>query len=76
MPDGAFLLLPGVDRAPYLVLGDALLAWTADGYVDRVERPGGIGVNELTPELTVRAIRGGYVPDLHPTAHQLLSRRT
>lgn len=76
LPDGVFLLLPGVDRTPYLVLGDALLAWTAGGYVDRVERPGGIGVNVLTPELTVRAIRGGYVPDLHPSAHLPLDRRT
>jgi hypothetical protein len=68
LPDGVFVLLPHEGRIPYLVLGDSLLTWTASGYIDRVRRPRGATVEVLTPELTVRAIRGGYVPVLHHTA--------
>jgi hypothetical protein len=75
LPDGAFVLLSGVERTPYLIRGDTLLAWTAGGYADRVRRPRRITVEVLTPELTVRAIRGGYVPELHPSAHLPLNRR-
>ena len=76
LPDGVFVLLPGGERSPYLISGAALLAWTAGGYADRVRRPCGITVEVLTPELTVRAIRGGYGPELHPSARSLLDRRT
>ena len=76
LPDGVFVVLPGADRTPWLVLGDALLVWTAGGYTERTDRPRGITVEVLTPELTVRAIRGGYAPELHPSARALLSRRT
>ena len=37
LPDGAFVLR---DAAPRLVLGDALLTWSAAGYVARMPRPG------------------------------------
>ncbi|HEY1188188.1 MAG TPA: hypothetical protein VGE74_11050 [Gemmata sp.] len=75
LPDGVFVLLSSGDRIPYLVLGDSLLAWTAGGYADRGERPRGAAVEVLTPELTVRAIQGGYVLELHPSARSLLARR-
>ena len=75
LPDGVFVLLSGVERTPYLVRGRSLLAWTTGGYADRVEHPPGIVVEVLTPELTVRAIRSGYAPELHPSAHVLLDRR-
>jgi hypothetical protein len=71
LPDGVFVLLPNEDRMPYLILGGSLLAWTAGGYADRVEPPRGGAVEVLTPELTVQALRGGYTPELHPTAHLL-----
>lgn len=74
LPDGVFVLMLGTERTPYLVLGDSLLIWTASGYTDRVVRPRGTKVEVLTPELTVRAIRGGYVPELHPSAHSPLAR--
>ena len=74
--DGVFVLLSERERDPFLVLGEALLAWSAGGYTLRIERPRAIAVNVLTPELTVRAVRGGYVPELHPSAHQLLASRT
>ena len=59
-----FVLLPAQEHTPYLVLGVTLLAWTAGGYTDatasgRAGRP----FKVLTPELTVQAIRGGYVPE-------------
>ena len=76
LPDGVFVFISGRTDSTFLVLGDALLAWTAGGYTARIERPREIVVNVLTPELTVGAIRGGYVPALHPTASQLLDRRT
>jgi len=76
LPDGVFVLTPNGDRTPLLVLGRSLLVWTAGGYTGRAARPRGITVEVLTPELTVRAIRGGYVPELHPSAHALLDRQT
>jgi hypothetical protein len=76
LPNGVFVLLPNEGRMPHLVLGDALLPWTAGGYADRVERPRGITVEVLTPELTVCAIRGGYTPEPHPSVASVLGRRT
>ena len=76
LPDGVFVVHPDVDRTPRLVLGEALLVWTAGGYTERTARPRGIEVEVLTPELTVRAIRGGYAPELHSSARSLLARRT
>jgi hypothetical protein len=75
LPDGVFVLLPDVGRTRHLLLGDALLAWTAGGYAERIDRPRGATVEVLTPELTVRAIRGGYAPELHPSADPPLDRR-
>lgn len=74
LPGGVFVLLPDTERTPYLILGDALLAWTTGGYAGHVDRPRGITVEVLTPELTARAVRGGYVPELHPSA-ALIDRR-
>jgi hypothetical protein len=68
LPDGVFVLPPGGEPAPHLVFGEALLPWSAGGYAARVDRPRGAAVDVVTPELTVRAIRGGYTPELHPSA--------
>lgn len=73
LPDGTFIFLPDHDRIPHLVAGDSLLAWSAGGYTERVARPRGV-VYVLTPPLTVRALRGGYVPELHPTALKATAR--
>ncbi|MFL5386060.1 MAG: hypothetical protein ACJ8GN_26395 [Longimicrobiaceae bacterium] len=66
LPDGAFVALPG-DPRPFLVLGDALLAWTPGGYTDRRARPSAT-VEVLTPRSTVEALRAGYRPVLHSSA--------
>jgi hypothetical protein len=70
LPDGAFVLLPD-KSVPYLVWGEGLLAWSVAGYADRVARPRRIAVEVLTPKLTVRALRHGYVPELHPSARDI-----
>jgi hypothetical protein len=65
LPDGTMIELDG---APWLVLGDELLAWTPGGYRQRVTR-GGIGdVTVLTPRATVAVISAGYEPVVHPSA--------
>lgn len=66
LPDGAFVGTDD-DPRPFLVLGDALLPWTPDGYADRRPR-GSATVEVLTPASTVEALRAGYRPVLHHTA--------
>ena len=66
LPDGAFIAFPG-DSRPFLLLGDALLGWTFDGYTDRFPRSAAT-VEVLTPRSTVEALRAGYRPAYHPTA--------
>ena len=67
LPNGVFVLPPG-ESLPHLVLGNAMLPWSAGGYAHRMPRPRGVAVDVVTPELTVRAIRGGYAPELHSSA--------
>lgn len=63
LPDGC---LVSVNRTAYLVWRDALYLWTPDGYVRRgVRSTGPRVVTVLTPELTVRCLRNGYIPQLH-----------
>jgi hypothetical protein len=68
VPDGAFVLRDG---APWLVLGDALLRWSAAGYEERVPRGGGEAM-VITPPTLVDVLRAGWegaaVPLVHPSA--------
>jgi hypothetical protein len=66
LPDGVFVRNAGGNAC--LVLGDALLPWSAGGYTARLARPWEGRVEVLTPASTVKAIRAGYVPVLHPSA--------
>jgi hypothetical protein len=68
LPDGVFVAPAGRDRDACLVRGDELITWTPGGYTGRRPRPGGERVTVLTPRSTVRAIRAGYVPEVHPSA--------
>jgi hypothetical protein len=61
LPDGAFVLLAG---RPALVLGDAVVPWTTDGYDSPVSRPSGGTAELITPPSTVAALRAGYVPQI------------
>jgi hypothetical protein len=67
LPDGVFVTVAAWGETAYLVRGDHLLAWSAGGYGERRERPKGEEVKVLTPPSTVKAIRAGYVPDIHPS---------
>jgi hypothetical protein len=67
LPDGAFVLEEG---KPWLVLGDALLAWSPAGYVERRARPAGTA-SAVTPPTSLAVLAAGWsplVPLLHPTA--------
>jgi len=65
LPDGTFIAL---EQQPWLVWGDALLAWAGAGYVDRRERPVLRNVEVLTPRSTVAVLSAGYRPQIHPSA--------
>ncbi|AMV25746.1 hypothetical protein VT84_15220 [Gemmata sp. SH-PL17] len=76
LPDGTFVYLPTQGGIPLLVWGDSLLSWSAGEYTNRITRPSKVEAQVLTPELTVSAIRGGYAPELHPTARALLTPKS
>ena len=66
LPDGAFVLY---GDAPYLVLGERLLQWTAGGYGAPTTRPRG-RATVLTPPSLVAVLHTGWrprVPLLHPS---------
>jgi hypothetical protein len=68
LPDGVLVTLAGGDGEANLVLGNELLAWSPGGYRDRRRRPRDEIVSVLTPPSTVRTIRSGYRPEVHPSA--------
>jgi hypothetical protein len=68
LPDGTFVLR---DDEPCLVLGSALLRWTAAGYTARIARPAHETAIVLTPPSLVAVLHAGWqplVPLLHPSA--------
>jgi len=65
LPDGCFVQ---IERDACLVLGDALLLWTPQGYARRDARPRNSIVTVLTPEPIVGCFRLGYQPQIHQTA--------
>src|SRR5258708_6919081 len=62
LPDGCFVQVEG---HAYLVLGDALLVWTPEGYARRDTRPTDSIVTVLTPKPIVGCFRQGYRPEIH-----------
>lgn len=65
LPDGTFVALEGL---AWLVQGDRILAWSADGYTQRSVRPPAGSVTVLTPPSIVAVLRAGYAAEVHPTA--------
>jgi hypothetical protein len=57
------------DRSPRLVLKDRLMAFAFSGWVHSAPRPTSATVEVLTPPTSVAALRHGFVPTLHPSAH-------
>jgi hypothetical protein len=68
LPDGVFVAVDDCPDQAYLVWGDSLLAWSPGGYQARRPREQFTEVAVLTPKSTVKVIRAGYVPDVHPSA--------
>jgi hypothetical protein len=56
LPDGAFVL----DGTPKLVLGDALVEWTSEGYGRQEARPSRGDAEAITPPSTLEVLRAGY----------------
>jgi hypothetical protein len=65
LPDGTFVL---EDGQPALVLGDALVPWTTDGYGARRPRPTAGTAIVITPPSTVAVLRAGYPVQIDDTA--------
>jgi len=65
LPDGAMVLNEGI---PSLVLGEALLEWSFEGYGPARPFAPGTSVELLTPPGMVAAIAAGYRPLVHPSA--------
>ncbi len=65
VPDGAFVAL---GDAAWLVRGEALVRWSADGYGERRARPRTGAATVLTPRSIVDVLRAGYDAAVHPTA--------
>jgi hypothetical protein len=57
LPDGAFVLF---NSAPFLVLGDKLVAWTRGGYGQRNARPTRRDVDVITPTSTIDVLLADY----------------
>ena len=68
LPDGCSVRIEG---ARYLVWGDALLLWSAEGYIEKRRRPADLTATVLTPEPVVRCLRQGYRAEVHESAGAL-----
>ena len=64
LPDGAYVV---IDGRPWLVWGDALYAWSAEGYTERRERRTVHDVAVLTPKSAIDVLAAGYRVQAHPT---------
>ncbi|MEM5517721.1 hypothetical protein WNY37_12250 [Henriciella sp. AS95] len=67
LPDGAMFAHAG--RA-WLKWQDKALAWSFNSYEAATDLPSA-PVGYLTPSATLEALRGGYLPTLHPSFNQL-----
>jgi hypothetical protein len=67
LPDGTFVL---EDGQPALVLGDALVPWTTDGYGARRPRPTAGTATVITPPSSVAVLRAGYPVQIDDTAQR------
>ena len=64
LPNGTYVSLEG--RA-WLILDDAVLAWSGGGYIQRAPRLRNQPVTVLTPPSIVAMLKAGYQPGLHPS---------
>ncbi len=66
LPDGSFVALN--DKQPYLVFRGSLLAWSPEGYGQRLSAPNDLPVAVLTPRSVVKTLAQGYAAEIHPSA--------
>ena len=57
LPAGAFVLL---DSRPCLVVRDAVIPWSTDGYGSPLPRPRAGAAQVITPPTSIRALAAGY----------------
>jgi hypothetical protein len=65
LPDGVFVCLDGT---PAVVLGNAVVEWTTEGYRERRARPAAGTAEVITPPSTVAAVRAGYEAQIDASA--------
>jgi hypothetical protein len=65
LPDGTFVL---VEDSPAVVVGDTVVPWTHEGYVNPVPRPRTGTGTVITPPSTVAALRAGYPVQIDDSA--------
>ena len=70
LPDGAFVVDGGL---PKLVLGDAVVGWTATGYGGPEPRPVRGDAEVITPPSTLAVLRAGYPVQIDDAARSLRS---
>jgi hypothetical protein len=72
LPDGTFVLAEDEDGTggPALVLGDAIVPWTHQGYGRRRPRPRTGTATVITPPSTVRVLRAGYPVQIDESARR------
>jgi len=68
LPNGSFIALSSNAQC-YLVFDGNLLAWSPDGYTQKLLRPNDLVVQVLTPKAVVRTLALGYRPAIHPSAY-------
>jgi hypothetical protein len=68
LPDGVLVQHVSRGEDAYLVWDGGLHAWTPGGYIRRLARPERAEVVVLTPASTVRTLRAGFIPAVHPSA--------
>jgi hypothetical protein len=67
LPDGTFVL---EDGQPALILGDAIVPWTTEGYGARRLRPTAGTATVITPPSTVAVLRAGYPVQIDDSAQR------
>lgn len=68
LPDGTFVVQ---DDAPWLVLGDALVRWSSQGYTGTRRRPGIGTALVLTPPAAMTVLEAGYPVQIDAAAPRL-----
>jgi hypothetical protein len=68
LPDGTFITIPEEPGQAWLVWQDCRHRWTHEGYSEHRPVLPEVEVVVVTPEPTVRTLKAGYTPEVHPSA--------